>query len=393
MLRLFGVPYILAPTEAEAQCAFLDSIDLTDGTITDDSDIWLFGGRTVYKNFFNFQKHVLEYRDENIQHIFSKCKMRDYRIVKLPYCILDLTRDQMILLALLVGSDYTLGLQGVGPVTALEILGAFPPKTNNPNQILSGLSAFKSWIVDEKIPGPAMRTLRSKLKNVAFFDSFPSEQVVKAYLEPTVDESRECFSWSKPDIMGLIDFAKEKFGWTQVKSMEMLKPVIKRMEETTMQKSIKDFFKTKHKITTGTDAEDRMSKRVKQAVKKIGGSENPKDEENSLASDEDVKVLQRTRVSSKKKVKEIKKQVVKEIKWQETAKPSSSAKLPVTRKAGHKEVIPQRERDKVDMVKSKTKAIEVYRKSEKRSGRNTVKRKNCVVESGKSYLSESSMSE
>lgn len=66
---------MLAPTEAEAQCAFLDSIDLTDGTITDDSDIWLFGGRTVYKNFFNFQKHVLEYRDENIQHMLSKFKI------------------------------------------------------------------------------------------------------------------------------------------------------------------------------------------------------------------------------------------------------------------------------------------------------------------------------
>lgn len=58
--------------EAEAQCAFLNEIDLTDGTITDDSDIWLFGGKTVYKNFFNHNKHVLEFRSENIEHHFSK---------------------------------------------------------------------------------------------------------------------------------------------------------------------------------------------------------------------------------------------------------------------------------------------------------------------------------
>ncbi|CAH0557370.1 unnamed protein product [Brassicogethes aeneus] len=51
LLELFGVPYIIAPMEAEAQCAFLDDVNLTDGTITDDSDIWLFGGKTVYKNF------------------------------------------------------------------------------------------------------------------------------------------------------------------------------------------------------------------------------------------------------------------------------------------------------------------------------------------------------
>lgn len=58
--------------EAEAQCAFLNAIDLTDGTITDDSDIWLFGGKTVYKDFFNHNKHVKEFRADSIQRVYSK---------------------------------------------------------------------------------------------------------------------------------------------------------------------------------------------------------------------------------------------------------------------------------------------------------------------------------
>lgn len=66
------MPYVVAPMEAEAQCAVLDMLGLTKGTITDDSDIWLFGGRVVYKNFFNQKKHVLEYRSEDIQKYFSK---------------------------------------------------------------------------------------------------------------------------------------------------------------------------------------------------------------------------------------------------------------------------------------------------------------------------------
>lgn len=62
LLRLFGVPYIEAPMEAEAQCAILDLTDQTSGTITDDSDIWLFGARHVYKNFFNKNKFVEYYQ-------------------------------------------------------------------------------------------------------------------------------------------------------------------------------------------------------------------------------------------------------------------------------------------------------------------------------------------
>ena len=66
LLRLFGIPYLISPAEAEAQCAQLDFNKLTDGSITDDSDIFLFGANCVYKNIFNQQKYAELYRMEDI---------------------------------------------------------------------------------------------------------------------------------------------------------------------------------------------------------------------------------------------------------------------------------------------------------------------------------------
>lgn len=119
MLRLFGIPYITAPMEAEAQCAELVTLGLVDGVITDDSDVFLFGAARVFKNMFNQSKTVECFLSSDLERE------------------LGLDRDTLIQLAYLLGSDYTDGLQGVGPVVAMELLKEFPGK--------DGLWKFREW--------------------------------------------------------------------------------------------------------------------------------------------------------------------------------------------------------------------------------------------------------
>ncbi|XP_052866228.1 DNA excision repair protein ERCC-5 [Anopheles cruzii] len=267
LLQLFGVPYIVAPMEAEAQCAFLNQIEQTDGTITDDSDIWLFGGQRVYKNFFNQQKLVLEFTIDGIEQTFQ------------------MDRKKLIQLALLVGSDYTTGIHGIGAVTALEILASFPAtpeqagETSEMMSLLSGLRKFRDWWQHSRAGTATSGTriaLKSKLKNIDIGESFPSSGVVEAYLQPTVDCSDEEFTWGYPDADRLRDYARQKFGWTRSKTDDILIPVLKRLDERKSQTSIKNYFKVQSAV-----AQNRLkvSKRVQHAVDTMAGKIETKADE------------------------------------------------------------------------------------------------------------------
>ena len=51
---------------------------------------------------------------------------------------MGLDRLDLIKMALFLGSDYTMGVYGIGPVNATEIISAFPGD--------DGLDRFKKWV-------------------------------------------------------------------------------------------------------------------------------------------------------------------------------------------------------------------------------------------------------
>ncbi len=66
------MPFLVAPGEAEAQCAQLELSGLASGTVTDDSDVWLFGGKKVYRNVFNRDKNPQHFSATEIWNVLGK---------------------------------------------------------------------------------------------------------------------------------------------------------------------------------------------------------------------------------------------------------------------------------------------------------------------------------
>lgn len=224
LLSLFGIPYITAPMEAEAQCAELVSLGLVDGIITDDSDIFLFGGTRVYKNMFNQSKYVECYLTTDLEKEYA------------------LHRRKLISFAHLLGSDYTEGIPGIGPVTALEILTEF-----------GALEEFRDWWtqvqtgVDVSSGSHAAfyKKFRKQATKIFLPPTFPDTRVDTAYLEPEADRDPSTFQWGIPDLHGLRNFLMATIGWSQERTDEVLVPVIRdinQREEVGTQSNITGFF-------------------------------------------------------------------------------------------------------------------------------------------------------
>ncbi|XP_007554010.1 DNA repair protein complementing XP-G cells [Poecilia formosa] len=224
LLRLFGVPFLVAPMEAEAQCAALDRADQTNGTITDDSDVWLFGGRHVYRNFFSQNKYVEHYQYSDLQSQ------------------LGLDRTKMINLAYLLGSDYTEGVAGVGYVTGMEILNEFPGPGLEP---LIQLSNWWCEAQEKKrlTDNPRDTKVKKKLRELKLQPGFPNPAVAQAYLQPAVDQSQASFSWGRPQLDMIKEFCLSRFGWSTRKTEETLQPVIKQLNNQQTQLRIDSFFR------------------------------------------------------------------------------------------------------------------------------------------------------
>jgi len=122
LLRLMGIPIVQAPGEGEAQASYMVIKGDARYVVSQDYDTLLFGAPTLVRNLT----------------VSGKRKIRGRQITVSPERIvladflggLQISREQLIQIGILVGTDFNAGVEGVGAKTGLKLVlkGEFESK-------------------------------------------------------------------------------------------------------------------------------------------------------------------------------------------------------------------------------------------------------------------------
>jgi flap endonuclease-1 len=116
LLNLLGIPWVQAPGEGEAQAAYMAA----------KGDVWAANSRDYDSLLFGAPRLVRYLTIGGEEWLPSKGKARrlEPELIELEVFLsgLGITREQLIDLSILVGTDFNEGIKGIGPKTALKLI-------------------------------------------------------------------------------------------------------------------------------------------------------------------------------------------------------------------------------------------------------------------------------
>ncbi len=152
LLKYMGIPVVQAPSEGEAQCAYLCKKNLVYSVASQDGDSLLFNSPRLLRNLSITGRRKLPRQDVYIE---VKPELIELKNVLKE---LGINRKQLIMIGILVGTDYNPGIKGYGPKKALSL------------------------VVKEK-------TLKNVLKKIEWNNDIPAENIYEFFLNPPINKN------------------------------------------------------------------------------------------------------------------------------------------------------------------------------------------------------------
>jgi flap endonuclease-1 len=204
LLEFMGIPIVQAPSEGEAQCAYLCQKDLVYAVSSQDSDSLLFNAPRLVRNLSMTGRRKLPR-----QNTYIEIKPE---IIELESVLknLGVTREQLIIIGLLVGGDYNPGIKGYGPKKALEL------------------------VKKEK-------TLKNVLEKIEWNNEMPAEEIYDFYLNPEIEKNVN-FEFKSPQPEKIMNLMVGEHEFSQERIEKIIK-VLTESKESNKQKSLGSWLK------------------------------------------------------------------------------------------------------------------------------------------------------
>lgn len=116
LLDLMGVPWVQAPGEGEAQCAFMASEGLADAAASQDYDTLLFGTPVLVRNLTIAGRRKVPGRNLYSEVVPEKIFLQE-NLERL-----GISREKLVWIGLLAGTDFNKGIYGIGAKKALKLV-------------------------------------------------------------------------------------------------------------------------------------------------------------------------------------------------------------------------------------------------------------------------------
>ncbi|KAG1791844.1 PIN domain-like protein [Suillus plorans] len=195
LLKLMGIPVIVAPSEAEAQCAELARGGKVYAAGSEDMDTLTFNAPILYRHL-----------------TFSEAKKAPISEINLQKALegLEMDMSQFIDLCILLGCDYLEPIRGVGPKSALKLIREHGGLAGVVEHLREKQAEKEEKAADAE-DGP-----KKKKGGVQVPEDWPWEEAKKLFEKPDVVPASEVeLEWKDPDIDGLVQFLVTEKGFNE----------------------------------------------------------------------------------------------------------------------------------------------------------------------------------
>lgn len=205
LLDLMGIPYIQAPSEGEAQAAYMVSRGDAWAVGSQDYDSLLFGATRLVRNITVSGRRKLPRKQvyvDVVPEIFYLDKV---------LTSLEITREQLVDLSILMGTDFNpKGVEGIGPKKAYKLVKEY---------------------------GGAEEAVREKGIEI----DFDIEAIRDIFLNIPVVEDYDV-NWKVPDREGIMEFMCDEREFSSGRMENPLKKLEKSMTEAKSQSNLDSWF-------------------------------------------------------------------------------------------------------------------------------------------------------